>query len=87
MLVKPGGLLVYSTCSLEPEECERQIEALLDRNSTLQRVPVAPSEIGGIDSFVSTHGDLRTFPFFLPNQNERLSGCDGFYAARLRRLA
>jgi 16S rRNA (cytosine967-C5)-methyltransferase len=87
MLVKPGGLLVYATCSLEPEECERQIEALLGRNSALARVPVVPSEIGGIDSFVSAHGDLRTLPFYLPNQNERLSGCDGFYAARLRRLA
>jgi 16S rRNA (cytosine967-C5)-methyltransferase len=86
MLVKPGGLLVYSTCSLEPEECERQIETLLGRNPSLQCVPVAPSEIGGIDSFVSARGDLRTFPFYLPNQNERLSGCDGFYAARLRRL-
>jgi 16S rRNA (cytosine967-C5)-methyltransferase len=87
LLVKPGGLLVYSTCSLEPEECERQIEALLGRNSALARVPVAASEIGGIDSFVSARGDLRTLPFYLPNQNERLSGCDGFYAARLRRLA
>jgi 16S rRNA (cytosine967-C5)-methyltransferase len=86
MLVKPGGLLVYSTCSLEPEECERQIETLLGRNPSLQCVPVVPSEIGGIDSFVSARGDLRTFPFYLPNQNERLSGCDGFYAARLRRL-
>ncbi len=86
-LVKPGGLLVYSTCSLEPEECERQIEALLARNSALTRVPVASSEVGGIDSFVSARGDLRTLPFYLANQNERLSGCDGFYAARLRRLS
>jgi 16S rRNA (cytosine967-C5)-methyltransferase len=87
MLVKPGGLLVYSTCSLEPEECEQQIEGLLVRNSTLERVPVASSEIGGIEEFVSARGDLRTLPFYLPNQNERLSGCDGFYAARLRRLS
>jgi len=86
-LVKPGGLLVYSTCSLEPEEGERQIEALLARNSALTRVPVASSEVGGIDSFVSARGDLRTLPFYLANQNERLSGCDGFYAARLRRLS
>jgi 16S rRNA (cytosine967-C5)-methyltransferase len=85
-LVKPGGLLVYSTCSLEPEECERQIEALLGRNSALERRPIAAAEVGGIDSFVSASGDLRTFPFYLPNRNERLSGCDGFYAARLRRL-
>jgi 16S rRNA (cytosine967-C5)-methyltransferase len=83
----PGGRLVYSTCSLEPEECEQQIEALLARNSALARVPVAPAEIGGIDSFVSARGDLRTFPFHLANQNERLSGCDGFFAARLRRLS
>jgi 16S rRNA (cytosine967-C5)-methyltransferase len=87
MLVKPGCLLVYSTCSLEPEECEQQIEALLARNSALARVPIASSEIGGIEEFVSARGDLRTFPFYLPNQNERLSGCDGFYAARLRRLS
>ena len=87
MLVRPGGLVVYSTCSLEPEECERQIEALLARNSALARVPIASSEIGGIGEFVSVCGDLRTLPFYLPNQNERLSGCDGFYAARLRRLA
>ena len=86
-LVKAGGLLVYSTCSLEPEEGERQIEALLARDSSLERVPISPDEIGGIDSFVSARGDLRTMPFHLPNHNERLSGCDGFYAARLRRRA
>ena len=83
-LAKPGGLIVYSTCSLEPEEGERQIEALLARNASLARVPVAAAEVGGIDAFVSARGDLRTLPLHLPNQNERLSGCDGFYAARLR---
>jgi 16S rRNA (cytosine967-C5)-methyltransferase len=87
MLAKPGGVLVYSVCSLEPEEGERQIEALLLRNSSLAREPIAPAEIGGIDAFISARGDLRTFPFQLPNQNPRLCGCDGFYAARLRRLA
>jgi len=86
LLAKPGGLIVYSTCSLELEEGERQIEALLARNSSLAREPVAAGEVGGIDDFVSARGDLRTLPLHLPNQNERLSGCDGFYAARLRRL-
>jgi len=86
LLAKPGGLIVYSTCSLEPEEGERQIEALLARNSSLAREPVSAGEVGGIDDFVSARGDLRTLPLHLPNQNERLSGCDGFYAARLRRL-
>jgi 16S rRNA (cytosine967-C5)-methyltransferase len=87
MLVKPNGLLIYSTCSLEPEEGEQQIERLLACNPSLARVPISPAEIGGVAEFVSPHGDLRTLPCQLPNQNERLSGCDGFYAARLRRLA
>lgn len=86
-LVKPGGTLVYAVCSLEPEEGERQIEAFLTREPGFQRAPVTAGEVGGIDNFVSTAGDLRTLPSHLPNQNPRLSGCDGFYAARLRRLA
>ncbi len=86
-LLKPDGILVYATCSLEPEECERQIEAFLSRHPEMQRVPVDAVEIGGIDSFVTAAGDLRTLPCHLPNQDPRLSGCDGFYAARLRRLS
>jgi 16S rRNA (cytosine967-C5)-methyltransferase len=86
-LVKPGGTLVYAVCSLEPEEGERQIEAFLAQQPGLQRAPVTPAEVGGIEDFVSAVGDLRTLPCHLPNQNARLSGCDGFYAARLRRLA
>lgn len=86
-LVRPGGLLVYTTCSLEPEECEHQIENLLDIRSNLKRVPIDSSEVGGIESFITRSGDLRTLPCHLPNQEPRLSGCDGFYAARLQRLA
>ncbi len=86
-LMKPGGTLVYAVCSLEPEESERQIEAFVAREPGFQRAPVTAGEVGGIESFVSKTGDLRTLPCHLPNQNPRLSGCDGFYAARLRRLA
>jgi 16S rRNA (cytosine967-C5)-methyltransferase len=86
-LVKPDGILVYAVCSLEPEEGERQIEALLARQPTLRRAPITAAEVGGIDAFITAAGDLRTLPSHLPNQNPRLSSCDGFYAARLRRLA
>lgn len=86
-LVKPDGTLVYAVCSLEPEEGERQIDAFLARQPGLRRAPIASVEVGGIGAFVTEAGDLRTLPSHLPNQNPRLSGCDGFYAARLRRLA
>lgn len=85
-LLKPGGTLVYATCSLEPEEAERQIETLLIRDAKLRRVPIDASEVGGVNDFVSRVGDLRTLPCHLPNDEPRLSGCDGFFAARLQRL-
>ncbi len=83
-LLKPRGLLVYSTCSLEPEEGEMQINALLARNKDLERVPIGPEEAGDSRA-VTAHGDLRTLPFHLPHSDPRLSGCDGFFASRLRR--
>ena len=86
-LVKSEGTLVYAVCSLEPEEGERQIDAFLARQPGLRRAPIAAAEAGGIGAFATEAGDLRTLPSHLPNQNPRLSGCDGFYAARLRRLA
>ncbi len=72
-LLKPGGILVYATCSLEPEEGEQQIEEFLSRHAEMRRVPVDAAEAGGIESFVTGSGDLRTLPCHLPNQNPRLS--------------
>jgi 16S rRNA (cytosine967-C5)-methyltransferase len=86
-LTRKGGVLAYAVCSLEPEEGERQVEAFLARRRDFARVPVAPAEVGGVGSFVSVAGDLRTLPCHLPAAEPRLSGCDGFYAARLRRLS
>lgn len=86
-LVKPGGLLVYCTCSLEPEEGEGQIESLLHRDSKLQRVPILPTEVEGHGEFITALGDLRTLPCHLPSADSRMAGLDGFFAARLRRIA
>lgn len=80
-LVKPGGLLVYCTCSLEAREGERQVEALLAGGAPFERVPVRAEEVGGEAALVTADGDLRTHPGLWAGRG----GLDGFYAARLRR--
>jgi len=85
-LIRPGGLLVYCTCSLEPEEGEEQIATLLDRDSRLRRRPIESSEVAGLSDLVTAAGDLRTLPCHLPSEDPRLAGLDGFYAARLERV-
>jgi 16S rRNA (cytosine967-C5)-methyltransferase len=84
-LTRPGGRIVYCTCSLEPEEGEQQIEALLDREPALRRIMVNVGEIEGIADFVTPAGDLRTLPSHWPDPDVRMSGLDGFFAARLER--
>lgn len=85
-LVKPGGVLVYCVCSMEPEEGAAQVERALARHPAFKREPVGAHEIGGRDEMISADGDLRTRPDQLPNDDPQLAGLDGFYAARLRRI-
>jgi 16S rRNA (cytosine967-C5)-methyltransferase len=82
-LLKPGGTLVYCTCSLEPEEGEQAIASLLAAESSLRRAPVDAGEVAGLSEIVNPNGDLRTLPCHLPHDDPRLGGLDGFYAARL----
>jgi len=82
-LLKPGGILVYCTCSLEPEEGEQAVEALLSGEPGLRRMPIEARDVGGLKELVSAPGDLRTLPCHLPAPDPRLAGLDGFYAARV----
>ena len=82
-LLKTGGTLVYCTCSLEPEEGEHAISALLAAESSMRRAPIEAGEVAGLSEILTAEGDLRTLPCHLPHQDPRLSGLDGFYAARL----
>jgi 16S rRNA (cytosine967-C5)-methyltransferase len=86
-LLKPGGRAVYCTCSLEPEEGENQIAALLARDTRLALDPIRPDEILGIADFVTPAGHLRTLPSHWPAEADGLAGLDGFFAARLVRRA
>lgn len=82
-LLKPGGTLVYSTCSLEPEEGEAQVAALLARNDQIRIEPLRADEPFGDAEWAKASGVLRTFPFQLPLDTPEWSGMDGFFAARL----
>lgn len=74
-VVRPGGLLVYATCSLEPEENELQVEQFLSRHPEFTREPAD----GFPPGLLTEKGDLMTLP-----QRNRM---DGAFAARLRRAA
>jgi len=73
-LVRPGGLLIYATCSLEPEENEQVVEHFLKRNREFMRA-VGPAPVP--PELVTAAGDFQS----LPQRHE----IDGAYAARLVR--
>ena len=73
-LVQPGGVLVYSTCSLEPEENEDRVERFLKEHPAFALEPAHPWLPGAV---VTAAGYLRTWP---PGH-----AVDGTFAARLRR--
>ena len=74
--VNPGGLLVYGTCSLEPEENDEQVDAFLSQHPEWALEPPAP---GTVPDEVLDAGRLRVLP--------QRHGTDGAFAARLRRAA
>jgi len=86
-LLKPNGRLIYCVCSLEPEEGERQIAALLAREPRLARQAITAADVFGLGEFITADGDLRTLPYQLADPDPHWGGLDGFYAARLLRKA
>jgi 16S rRNA (cytosine967-C5)-methyltransferase len=82
-MLRPGGTLVFCTCSLEPQEGPERIEALLRSGAPVERKPLIPGEIGAPSEWVTPEGDLRTLPCHLAE----FDGVDGFYSARLVKRA
>ncbi len=84
-LVKPGGTVVFSNCSLDPLEGESMIEKVIATDDNVSRIPIDPVDWPGLESAINARGEMRTTPAMLPNKNARLSGMDGFFACVLMR--
>jgi len=74
--VRPGGTLVYSTCTISPEENEHVVDAFL-----AERPDFTADDLGSSEWSVWQHGRRPMFLQTLPHRH----GTDGFFIARLRR--
>ncbi|MEM1341016.1 MAG: transcription antitermination factor NusB [Pseudomonadota bacterium] len=81
--LKPGGILLYCTCSLLPNEGENQVKAALGRHQDLGLVPIDAVALGGEAHWQSPAGGLRLRPDFWPE----IGGMDGFYICALRKTS
>ena len=79
--VRPGGYLLYATCSLEPEEGEEQIGRFLGERMDYAIDRVLPDELPN-GMVAASQGWLRT----LPGTMADAGGCDGFFIARMMRI-
>src|SRR5262249_31943901 len=84
--VAPGGSLVFSNCSLDPADGELLVAELLAETPEIVLHPVVAAEVDGIEPFVPPRGTLRTTPADLDLGRAEISGLDGFFAARMRRV-
>lgn len=81
-LLKPGGQLIYCTCSLSPVEGERQVFKFLRAHEDFVIAPILPGELGGQSQLITPAGILRCLPSMSLGTSR---GLDGFFAARLTR--
>ena len=80
-MLEHGGVLVYASCSLQPEEGPDVIERALATGLPVARLPIQASELDGLPLDLTDAGDVRTLPCHLAGRG----GLDGFFIARLRR--
>lgn len=85
-LLRPGGYVVYCTCSLEPEEGINQVEQMLKKHSGIRLEPIDAARLGAQDAWLRPPGMIRTLPHQMPADDPALSGIDGFFIAKLHKI-
>jgi 16S rRNA (cytosine967-C5)-methyltransferase len=86
-LLKPGGTIVFSNCSLDPIEGEDVVARVLADTPSIERIAIEPSRWPGLESAITALGEFRTTPDMLAVPDGFAPGLDGFYAVVLRRVA
>jgi 16S rRNA (cytosine967-C5)-methyltransferase len=81
--LNPGGVLVFATCSLQPEEGPERARAFLDGRENYRTETASPGESGVTSDMITPEGWLRTLPAMAAEDG----GMDGFFAAAFRRIA
>lgn len=81
-MLKPGGVLVYCTCSIQKEEGEDQRSWILSQNQPIKGMPIGADELPGLSEIITPEGEVRALPYHL----KLFNGIDGFYVARFARL-
>ena len=81
-MLKPGGTLIFATCSLQSEEGPGQVMKALERGLPLKVVPLCNDDVFGLDEVIDAEGHFRSLPAHLGPQGHM----DGFFACRFERL-
>ncbi|MBT6086778.1 MAG: 16S rRNA (cytosine(967)-C(5))-methyltransferase RsmB [Rhodospirillaceae bacterium] len=80
-MVKPGGHVVFATCSLQPEEGPDQLAQILTETPHVAIDPISAAEVPGATESLANSGTFRSLPCYMESDG----GMDGFFACRLVR--
>ena len=80
-MINKNGILIYSVCSLEPEEGENRIKDFLLKNKDFKIIPIKTNDIYISSQSITKEGFVKTYPFMYSNKG----GMDGFFVAKLEK--
>lgn len=80
-MIKPGGTLLYCTCSLQKDEGERQVMDFLQNHNDFSVQAIEAEDVPGLEKGITQDGFLRILPYYLAAHG----GIDGFFIARLKK--